>query len=227
MWPLPSINQKHVYLTIFPQELICADLSHAKNQLSVRAFKKIPISAQSTLPIVLKEIKDFLRIHNLQNSYAHIALMPPLIYENCFILSKASASFNDFNLPEFKKMKWNYSYLHPAEENKHSFYFSAIPSSLLFYYQLIALAAQSHLLQITTHYVCLIHAYKKIYGAAFRQTQLATDLQRTSYNIEKIFSTDSLARLIKIPPLLKYEKEKLALLTLVGLYQLKESFNEH
>lgn len=228
MWPLPHITQQHTYFAIHHNKIICAWIqkSSLNQRLVLQAYEVIPYTSKiPILSMVTQKIVQFLARHDLKNSSAHISLMPSTLYENCFIFNKASPSFDDFGKPGFKKFQWHYTYLHPLEDGNHHFYFCALNPAELFYYQLLLLSAGLHIARITSSYIAQLNAYRALYHNAFRHCQLATDMARTNYNLEQLFTCDIIARLIYIPShcSITLEKERATLSSLIGLFYLKES----
>ena len=118
-------------------------------------------------------------------------------------------------------MIWDYRYLHMLDDGKYLFYVSGIKYADLFSYQLIAHALELNLLSITSAYMALLHAYRALFGPAYRESQLALDIIKTHYKIKgRSLSADSIARLIHIHPniTIDVDKEKVSLLTMIGLY---------
>lgn len=224
---LRSIPQTHVYFAMHNTSIVCAAIETpvAEKPLILRAYEEIHFA--SDIPIlqsVAAKIQQFLKRHALTHSAAHIALMPSTLYENCFIFNTASPTFADFGKPEFKKYAWHTTYLHPLEDGKHRFYFCALSPATLFYYQLLMVYLQLDVARITSSYISQLNAYRRIYRSAFRQCQLAADMALTNYDLEKLFTQDTLARLIDIPAQSGVPMEKVhgSLIALIGLCHLKE-----
>lgn len=220
MWPLPPVRDEQIILSIEPTKITLGCLKKSKRApLMLYAYASIPIDSP-TVTTLNHHLEAFISKYKLDHALISIALAAPLVHEQLVRLHKATPTHNDFITPELKKMIWDYRYLHALDDNQYLFYLSGITRPALFSYKLLAHASQLHLTSISSAYMALLHAYRALFGPAFRQSQLAIDMIRTGYNIEKSLSADSIARLLHIPASLSLDVtvEKKALLTMIGLY---------
>lgn len=223
IWPLPPLKNEFLALSISSNSFACGWLCASQlpnKQLHLKAYISKQIDSRITGNIINKELKCFTESYNLTHSFMSIALHSPFVHEELIRLSHASPSSNDFNSQTLKKMYWEYRYLHSLDNGQHLFYVAGIARELLFTNQLLAYTQNLNLLCITSGYMSLIAAYKALFGPSFRKSQLAIALAKSEYNIENCMHNDSLSRLLHIDPTLNLDlkKEKLSLLTMIGLY---------
>ena len=221
MWPLPPLIDEHVTIIINPTHLICAWISESKKQPMILKAYQSSLLDTSSVNTIAEHVNQFLMRNNLKNSFLHVALASPIVHEELLRLSKASPRPSDFNNPELKKLLWDYRYLHLLDDGHHLFYLTGISRAALFAYQLLAHKSNLTLTSITSSYMALLQSYRQLFGPAFRQSQLGIDLIKTDYQLEKSMSTDSIMRMMSIKPTvtIDVEKQKLPLLTMIGLYQ--------
>lgn len=219
MWPLPKIQYEQICISIDGTYATCAWISAAeKNQPTLRAYKKIPWEQSNR--ILLQELNAFVHEHKLHHALLAIALSSPLIHEQLVRLSTASPTVQELAHPALQKMFWDYRYLHTLDDGQSLFYLCGISRPALFTHQLLAQKSQLHLVNITSGYMAIVQAYRMLFGTAFRRSQLAIDLMAHNYALEKSISADSIARLLKISPVLDLDstEDKVSLLTMIGLF---------
>jgi hypothetical protein len=219
MWPLLPIQDRQIQVIIQPDAIICGLIQSSKKYPCVlTAFEKISCTS-STFCSRAQAIKQFVVHHKLTHAFLSIALEPPFIIEQLIPLSKASASREELSNPTLKKLIWDYRYLHGMDNGNHLFYACGIPTHTLVGMQIISKKAGLNLITVTSTRTTLIHAYKALFGPAFRLAQLAVDLQRTNYALHTSISNDSVSRLLHIQPscIVDRVQEKQSLLGMVGL----------
>jgi hypothetical protein len=85
-------------------------------------------------------------------------------------------------------------------------------------YELLAIGLQCNLIGITTKTMALLGAYKNIFGAAFRRSQLAVDMMQSHNNVEDLISIDALRRMIHIDNGINIKNEKLFIAAACGMF---------
>jgi hypothetical protein len=219
MWPLPKIQYEQVCLTIDASNATLAWLTESsQKQCTLKAYTTIAWDKSNH--ILAKELYYFVQKNRLQNALMNIALATPLIHEQLVRLSTASPQVGQLGSSMLKRMLWDYRYLHTLDDGQSLFYVCGITRHILFFYLLLAQQSNLHLMNITSGYMALINMYAKIYGPAFRRSQLALDLLAHDYQLEKSITLDSIARLLYVDPALTIDidEQKIPLITTIGLF---------
>jgi len=219
MWPLVPIQDKQVHVIIQPDAIICGLIQSSKKYRRIlTAFQRISCNS-STFCSRAQVIKHFVARHKLTHAFLSIALEPPFIIEQLVPLSKSSVNQEELSNPTLKKLIWDYRYLHATDNGNHLFYICGVPAHTLVGMQIISKKTDLHLIAVTSMRMTLMHAYKALFGPAFRRAQLAVDLQRTNYDLHTSISNDSVSRLVHIPTSCTVDRvqEKQSLLGMVGL----------
>ncbi len=219
MWPLPKIQYEQICINIDEQNATCAWIRITpKKQFALKAYTTIAWNKSAHL--LAQELISFIQSHKLDHALLSIGLSAPLIHEQLVRLSTASPSRIDFANSSLQKMLWDYRYLHTLDDGQSLFYVCGASRPLLFAQQLLAQKTHTHLMNITSGYMAQLQAYRTIFGAAFRRSQLALDLIAHNYALDKTISTDSIARILFIDPMLSLDinEHKASLLTMIGLF---------
>jgi len=95
--------------------------------------------------------------------------------------------------------QWQHCYLYPDNKGKFVFYACGISRGISLQWQLIAQMAGMPLEILVGDRMSALALYQALYGGAFRQSQLAVHMARTEQAIEKLFTTDTLARFLFVP----------------------------
>lgn len=218
MWPLPKIQYEQICIVLDACHATCGWITQSsKKQLTLKAYKII--AWEKSTPILTKELNDFVQQYQLHNALLTCAVSNPLIHEQLIRVSTASPAAHELAHPLLKKILWDYRYLHTLDDGQSLFYVCGISRPLLFSHHLLAQQTMLHLMNITSGYMALISAYARLFGTAFRRSQLAIDLLAHDYQLEKSMNVDSIARLLHIDPAvtLDMHEQKVSLLTMIGL----------
>lgn len=224
---------KHCYFIVYSDHIVCAIISRKKHnvsQLYLQSVAKIDGDTNSALPLLQKKITEFITRYSLEGCYAHIAFMHPIIYENCIIMNKAMPTDEDFSHEhKVPGLLYKFTYLYPLYDGKHQFYLCGVAPQTVFFFTLLLNSCGLYTAQMTSSYIAFLHVYKKLYQHAFRQSQLAADLEKTYYNILHLFTNDIISRLLFIPAHLaiSIDQNKEFLATLIGLAHIQESTYEY
>lgn len=218
MWPLPKIQEKKICLTLNDSHATIAWIETFGHKNILRAYDIIEWHASNKA--LAHQLKLFISKHQLSHSFLSISLASPLIYETIIRLNSATPARQEIATDHLKKMLWDYRYLHTLDNGQSLFYVCGINRATVFAQQLLAHNAQLILTTVTSEYMALIHAYSRMFGSAFRRSQLAMDLIKHDYKIEKSICSDSVARLLMIDPALAItiEEQKIPLLSSIGLF---------
>jgi len=95
--------------------------------------------------------------------------------------------------------QWQHSYLYPDNKGKFVFYACGVSRGICLQWQLIAQMVGVPLEMLVGDRMSALALYQALYGGAFRQSQLAVHMARTDQAIEKLFTTDTLARFLFVP----------------------------
>lgn len=200
MWPAPPIRDDSVLVVIEPTHIYCGWFAYdTKKQLHLAAFESYSLEHVNQLTVT-HLLNNFINLHKLTHAFVSFALSSPLMLQEFVRLSKASPTPLDFQSKQFYHTLWDYEYLHALDDGNHLFYLKGIKKSTYFEYQLVAYQTNLKLISITSCYAAQLAAYRKFYGATFRQSQLALDLAKHEYHIADSLSRDKIARLIHISP---------------------------
>ncbi len=220
MWPLTKRNQEYITLSLSNHDLAigCFSPEHSKTP-KLKAFERHSLETYSFLNIA-PFIKNFIKKNTAQNTPLIISLKSPLIYEQLQSFTTMSPRIADVASSNLKKLIWEYRYLLSMDNGQHLFYLAGITRHAIAHYYMIAQKVGAQLMGISSDYMALIQAYRQMYGAAFRQSQLGVDLTRSEYHLETVISDQTIGRLMTIPQSISIDtiQEKKTLLTFAGLY---------
>ena len=228
MWPLPKVRDEFIAVSIDSSQISCAWITSSKKYPAIlNAYSTYSLDMFNSNAIE-QHLNTFVKKHNLIHSHISIALTGPHIHEQLVRLPFATPAAHDFASPALAKMLWDYRYLHGIDDNQYLFYVCGISRPILFAHQLLAYKTALNLTAITSSYMALLQSYRALFGPAFRQSHMALDMIRTDYKIENAMNSDSIARLLHIKPQvsLNISKEKISLLTLIGLYYQERNTHE-
>lgn len=231
MWPLPKIRDETVSIVYTPQAITCSWITCHKKRTpyTLQAVQTTMLSKNSTNtaylhnPTKLKKIiRAFLIRHNLENAFIAMSTTGTGVVQQIVSLPTASPTPEHFTHPSLKNCIWDFCYLYPNSNAQSTFYVCGIQRELLAQYQLLSIAAHLNLVMLTTPLTTLLAVYKKIYGAAFRHSQLTRDMERYNNKLDNVFTIDTIKQLIYVPShiVLDKEHEKNTLLTALGLFLL-------
>ena len=226
MWPLTKLSDELVTITINPSEISLGLIKPTKKasaplelqSLRTIANKQITIDSVLYNPTALKnQITAFINSYNLNNAFVALCLTGAGVYERLVVLPKSNPQPSDFAHLKLGKLSFDYTYLYPTDTGQFVFYVAGMSRELLFQYQLLILQTSLHLVSITTNAHVLFTLYRSLYGTAFRQTQLAADMERSQCRLDLLFTPDMLHRLVNVR--MGYAPEQFNhLLALTGLY---------
>ena len=205
MWPIPALEQKFVTVLFSPEAVVCSwiEADHGVNALTLRAYKRYPLNnlelTHLTLfnPVLIKKyISSFLQQHNLVNAFVIFILHGPSLVEQFIAMPTSTPHRADFGIANNASVLWEYRYVYSNDQGQYVFYVYSVPQSLILQYKLLAIATQCNLITITTQTMALLSAYKNIFGAAYRRSQLAVDMMRCNNNVIEIITADALRRMV-------------------------------
>ena len=228
MWLIPALEHKLVSIDFSPEALVCSWIEKTNNgtaALTLRAYKRFPLinlELEKLIlfnPTVIKEhICSFLEEHNLTDAFIAFILHGPTIVEQFVAMPTSTPHYVDFGIANnARSVLWEYRYLYPNDHGQFVFYVYTAPRSLILQYQLLAVAARCNLITMTTRTMMLLSAYKNIFGAVFRRSQLAVDMTRCNNNIEDIITIDTLNRMVNFAGLCT-ASERLYCAAALGLF---------
>lgn len=228
---------KLITIVFTPHNLICAwiEPSHGHTPLILRAYERFPCvnlelehSILFNPSIIKKYITQFIHRHALEKAYVSFSIAGPSCKEYVMKHHHASPHFAEFNLEKQPHWYWEYRYLYPHDDGTFMFYVCGLPAPIILQYQLLAHALHLNLITLTTRSMSLFTLYRFMYGAAFRKGQLAVHMAQREQNPERLFSQDSLHRILTMPSSFPIEKEKefSFLLHACGLFVTEETFYE-
>jgi hypothetical protein len=197
MWQMPQKPINQIVITIEHGNLSCAWIHYISN--TIPALKSHTTGPLDTLcyTSLVGLIQKFVTQHSLKNCFVTFALGSPFIYEEFIRLPAKHPTIEDFKSLHLQKKIVDYRYVHTFDDGDSLFYLCAIAPNQLFLLELVCKKVGIHLLHATSSYMALVSAYKKIFGSAYRQTQLALDLIRTNYHIDTILVKENLSQLLK------------------------------
>lgn len=188
--------------------MVCAwiESSNGHTPLVLRAYERFPCTNLELEHCILynptwakKNIKTFIQRYALQKAYVSFSIAGPSCKEYIIKHHHASPQLDEFSLEQQAHWYWEYRYLYPHDDGSFMFYVCGLPASVVLQYQLLAHALHLNLITITTRSMSLFTLYRFMYGTAFRKGQLAVHMAQREQNPERLFSKDSLHRILAIP----------------------------
>lgn len=227
MWPIPLLKNEFVTISFSDNNLILTWLHKTTDQkIQVQAHQHIVydnFELENLVPFnpteIKKDINAFFSRYSLHNSFTSLILESSSISEPYVSFPTSAPKKEDFGIPPSRSILWNYHYLYQNDEGQFVFYVYKIPRSLILQYSLLAIATKSNVIMMTTQTIALLEYYKHSVGQAFRHSKLAVDMMNQNNNIHKLVSTDTLHKLLTIPPYIDSEKELPYLAASYGLYK--------
>lgn len=227
MWLIERVPDKQVAIVI-SNESICLGIIQAG---SMAASKKLELHAwrtiandQLTIDSIIfnptrlaQQINSFARIYHVENACATLCIGGPGMFERLVAMDTAHAQPHDFSYLKISKLSTDYQYLYANEQGKFVFYLAGIAKEIAFQYQMLMARTSLRLVALTSQSDALLCLYRNFYGSAFRQTQLARDIEQCERKLEKLFTHDMLHRLIAIRADYR-PQEFTTLLTMTGLH---------
>ena len=226
MWPIPTLKNEFVSVFFSSDTIACCWIQKTTAGLApliVRAYQRYTLDNVQIIhlipfnPTKIKEyIQVFLSQHKLDNAFITFCLDG--IAERYVMLPTSTPHHADFEMSHSSNVQWEYRYLYPNHEGRYVFYTYAIARSLILQYELLAIGLHCNLIGITTKSMALLEAYKNIFGAAFRKSQLAIDMIRSDNTIEDLISVDALRRMIYMDHGIVIKDEKLFIAAACGIF---------
>jgi len=208
MWRFSRKKQETVAIIFDEHRVTLSWITHESKTKHphLNAHKTIALSPCEMLsgiiynPTKLKKIiTDFLTRYNLAHADISFIIPTDIVPEEYYKVSTDTLNENLTSL--FNDKFWDYRYLCPSiDQDGFVVYACGLKREHLFQYQLFALFCNVKLRTITNHTTTLLTLYKQLHGAAFRQTQLSTDLNNHDYNLNSYFTSDSIARSMRVHP---------------------------
>lgn len=226
--PIPSLKRELVTIFFHPNAIVCSWVQKnktAKNPLVLRAYKRYPLDnyeLHNLIPFnvtfLKKQITSFLKKYDLSDAFIVFCLDAAAV-EEYVTMPTSTPHRSDFIIAHAPQLCLQYRYLYSNHDDGQSiFYVYAMPRSLILQYQLLAIASRCNVITITTKVAAYYEAYKYIFGAAFRKSQLAVDMMRFNNSIENLISVDALRRMILIDSEIDVKAEKPFIAAACGLF---------
>lgn len=143
-------------------------------------------------------IKNFLKTYQLEGSALSIIcddVIIPQGYTSTLEASPYSYLCKNLSLPHHTLSTL---YICPYEE-KFLSWWARVPYSLLAQFHFIAYTHQLNIISINAKLPALLEAYKIMYGENFRPLQLASDLQRSGYDMAATINNSVIQQLFEEP----------------------------
>jgi len=207
MWPIPVLDHQFVSIDFSPEALVCSWMEISQNKsapLVLRAYKRFSLQNLELEKLILfnptiirHSISSFLQEHNLSNAFVSFALQGPFLGEQFIAMPTSTPHVADFgSVHKARSLLWEYRYLYSNDQGQCIFYVYTIPRFIVLQYELLAITTQCNLINVMPRTMALLSAYKNIFGAAFRRSQLGLDMVRCNNNIEQLITIDSLNRMV-------------------------------
>lgn len=235
MLPVPSLQGELVTIFFHTNAIVCSWVQKNKTtaaSLVLRAYEYYPLhnfELHNLIPfnitLIKKYIASFLQKYNLENAFIAFCLETAMI-EEYIAMPTSTPHRSDFSVAYTPHLYWQYHHLYSNHEGQHIFYVYALPRSLILQYQLLAIVMRCNVITITTKVAAHYEAYKYLFGAAFRKSQLAIDMIRCGNNIETIISVDALRRMILMNNIIEIKNEKPFIIAACGLFCSERIFHE-
>lgn len=199
-------NSSKLILFFSPTSLSLGLVSYAVTRATLHAFEHISFARfemhegviynQSEL---LSYITNFLKPHHIRNPETAIILASGCIRETFLTLAHPTLSVQDLFFAGKEQAIWQYQYMYPHEAQGYVFYISALYPWIMYQYQELCRQSDLKLHAIISSMHTSLRAYKGLYGAAFRASQLSIDMPRCDGMLSKVVSADNVRRLLYIP----------------------------
>lgn len=226
MWPLPHINKKLITFSFDSHSIACGLIkpTATPSAYELYAYKKIQFSpGKSYRPYsssTIQELRSFLSAYDLTHAFASFSIQHPAVTQ--MLITSNHAKLNVYTLRKKYRLERSIihaMYLYSNTNDFFTFYLAAIEQERMFHYQLLALQLRLHLLAIVPSFHTMLTAYKHLYGSAFRQMQLAIDMEQLNNNLDNFCMLPIFQRIIITTiPSITPNTELPLLIPLVGLY---------
>lgn len=207
MWPIPTLERELCTISLSADSIACSwvqKTDKGRAPLFVHAYQRhnfdVAEFERNVLfnPTVIKrQIVSFLREYNKNNAFVTMSLDGVAVIERFVALSSSTAHLADFSFAQSSNNVWGYRYLYPNDHGQFIFYVYSVPRSLILQCQLIVSSVSCNLITLTTKNMALFNAYKYLFGAAFRTSQLAIDMIRHNNEMDKLIAVDVLKRIVQ------------------------------
>jgi len=228
MWPIPTLEQELCTISFSPDSIACSWIQKTNNGLApleLRAYQRYQLDnlelVHGTIfspTVVAQYVNAFLHEQNRKNSFVVLSVEGSAIDEQFIALPTSTPHSTDFNIVYSSNSVWGYRYLYPNDAGQFVFYVYSVPRSLVLQYQLLAIKVGCNFIAITTKNMALLSAYKHLFGAAFRRSQLAVDMMHCNNTIDELISSEILKRIIKVPIEVAVHSERSYIATACGLF---------
>lgn len=207
MWPFPTLSHNILAITCTPQELTCSLIrptriarryelyAHYCYPLIHHEFERSILFNPTTLYTYVQEV---ITAHHLEHSSCVVALQGPSITQRIITSTQSPPLYHQIADPRLKNMLWDYYYLYPEDDGLSAWYVAGIKQALIIQWKLLFSRLPVHLAGITTDSMALLHAYKHLYGAAFRSTRLAGDIKKQASSFHGLLSHELMRRALAI-----------------------------
>jgi hypothetical protein len=221
MWPLPHIRNELVTITLTPGALSCAWIQRIHNRdslfsrISPHALGGSPsnplykLCAYTHIPFehleyvhgtiynpthIAQEITRFLHEHHLEHAFVALGVAGEHIIQRLVSCSVATPHKEQFMCPELEKVRFEYRYLYPNNDNTFTFYLCGLSQEQIFQYKLLAIRNHHNLTNIMPLGAAHLQLYKYLAGSAFSPSRLALDLAHAK-TLENLISSEQIKKL--------------------------------
>lgn len=209
MWPL-SRPDALVAITVEPSLVTCSWISCTSQtsfpNLKLNAFESFSVQDNTfheLVPFNIAQIQEqisvFLKTHRLHNARVAWALSGPVVTEQ--IVASPTSEFEYFPSPHHEEQLWHVraQYLFPNESNQFVYYVARMYLPHVLAYQALSRTLGMRPARITTMSISLLRLARYIGGGSFRATSLRQRLIDKSYNIQSLYSPETIDRIMQIP----------------------------
>ena len=232
MWQMLLSRREMVALVVDQHRLSCARIRHRTNvfPLELVGYQTTPLPPGAVTaskifnPTLLRDSICSFAGQAVRGTRLAISLCPPLACQSMRKCAHANPALLCAAPDGACGCDQQSCYLYPDNAGKFVFYSCGVPYILRVQWQLIAQQVGMPLTVLTADQMALLGLYQAMYGRAFRQSQLALHMAQAG-GIDRVFTIDSLARLLYVPGRLHVDRcrELHPLLTACGLFLFEES----
>lgn len=190
-------------VVITPDALICTVIGSSKTGgfvIKSQASMAVENNIYNGTPLkkmpLITFLRDYIATYKLEKNQLALCLANGALEEEFVRMPTMQA---DATCLHKSKKSYAYQYIAPDQEGNFIFCCSSIRAELLFSYQLLCAQLPTPLVRISSPISTSLAVYHRAYGTAYRQTQLALDLQHCNYSIERLLDNETLHRLVGSP----------------------------
>lgn len=195
MWPLPPINDKHLYITLHQDHLSCYWVTSQDNTAFIEAHQHydIPFLSPDVMynqTAIQRMINAFITEHNLAYCYCHYVLHAPFIHEQLLPHIKGSAQLEELIQDQHIHMYYDYDYIGPYNE-QFLFYVCSMAQPMLLQLKMMHKQLPCYLQSVSSSFSVQFNLYKHLH-ASYNQTHLIESIDKEKIIITSLFSPELL-----------------------------------